>query len=72
MRHLTNYTPVMVTKIMVVAMMIDECDIDDEENNADAVAAAYDDDCAGRRRRSGCEEGVIVDRPIQLTQSQIL
>ena len=55
----------MVTKIVVVAMMIDECDIgdeeneddadegaiDDEENNADAVAAAYDDDCATGWRR---------------------
>ena len=43
---MTNSTPVMVTKIMVVAMNIDECDIDDEENENDAVVAADDDDYA--------------------------
>ena len=72
----------MVTKIVVVAMMIDECDIGDEENENDADegaiddeennADAYDDDCARRWRRWWCGEGVIVDRPIQLTQSQML
>ena len=51
----------MVTKIVVVAMMIDECDIGDEENENDADegaiddeennADAYDDDCARRWRR---------------------